>query len=168
MKLLSALLLFSLSLNAQKLPTDKDGRITFSGVTEVPGISQNALREKAKKIISNTFSSVHGNKISDSAGTLVFKGYAFYHLNKIGIELPYFFNFTLQVMLEDGRFTYIATDFVDDENIPLEKGLLNAKDIYNNKGEVKPEMMESFNAIIKGLKKIGENFKSNMIDSLSP
>ncbi|HUS01264.1 MAG TPA: hypothetical protein VMY77_06035 [Chitinophagaceae bacterium] len=168
MKLLSVLLLFSLSINAQKLPADKDGRITFSGVTEVPGLSQIALRIKAKKIISNTFSAAPGNKIVESQGSLMFKGYAFYHLNKIGVELPYFFNFTLQVSFEDGRFTYITTDFVDDENIPLEKGLLNAKNIYNDKGEVKPEMMESFNAITKGLKNIGESFKSNMIDSLSP
>lgn len=167
MKLLTVLLLFTLSLDAQKLPTDKEGRITFSEVIQMPGISQNALREKAKKIIVNTFRSAHGNKISDSAGTLVFKGYAFYHLNKIGIELPYFFNFTLQVRIEDGRFTYIATDFVDDENIPLEKGLLNAKDIYNTKGEVNPEMIERFNAITKGIKNIGEHFKYNMIESLS-
>ena len=162
MKLLPLLLLFSLHLQAQKLPTGKDGRITFSGITDLPGMSQNALQQKAKKILSNIFSSAPGNKMEASGGTLTFKGFAFYNLNKVGVELPYFFHYTLQVSFGNGRFTYITTDFVDDENIPLEKGLLNAEKIYNSNGEVKPEFIETFNAISKGLKNVGGSFNAYM------
>jgi hypothetical protein len=165
--LLLALLLLPFATYAQLLPVDKAGRITFIEEVEVSGMSQKVLQDKAKNILEKSFSATPGTKMIEAPGSIVFKGYAFYNINKVGVELPYFFNFTLNISFEDGRYKYTTTDFVDDENIPLEKGLLNPKDIYNNDGEVKAESKEIFYAISKGLKNVGEIFKDNMTASLS-
>lgn len=165
-QLLLAVLFFPPGLNAQKLPISKEGRIAFSEVVHVPGISQKMLRDNAVKIIATVFSPTPFAKIEERPGSIVFKGYAFYNLNKIGVELPYYFNFTLHISFGDGKYTYITTDFVDDENIPLEKGLLNPREIYNDQGEVKPAGKETFEAITKGLKNVGDRFKANMSASL--
>jgi hypothetical protein len=166
-KLILALLLGSPGVHAQVLPINKAGRITFSEVVEVRGMLQSVLQEKAKNILEKSFSATPGTKMIEAPDSITFKGYAFYNINKVGVELPYFFNFTLNISFEDGRYKYTTTDFVDDETIPLEKGLLNPKDIYNNDGEVKAESKEIFEAISKGLKNVGEIFKEYMTASLS-
>lgn len=165
-QLLIAVLFLPPCLNAQQLPINKEGRITFTGVVQVPGISQKILRDKAVKIISDIFSLTPGTAIHETPGSLVFKGYAFYNINKVGVELPYFFNFTMHISFEEGKYSYITTDFVDDENIPLEKGLLNPAEIYNAEGQVKPSGKETFEAITTGLKNVGERFTINMNASL--
>jgi hypothetical protein len=167
-KLILPLLLLPLSIHAQVLPTDKAGRITFSEAVEVRGMLQNSLQEKAKNILEKSFSATPGTKMIEAPGSITFRGYAFYNINKIGVELPYFFNFILYLSFEDCRYKYTTTDFVDDENIPLEKGLLKPKDIYNDRGEVKAESKEILEAISSGLKSVGEIFKDNMIASFAP
>ena len=166
-QLLSALLLLSLGSDAQKLPTGKNGRITFSEQVEVPGVSKKILKDKAVKIIAEAFSPIPGAVIRQSPDSVLFKGFAFYNLNKIGVELPYFFNFTLTITFEDGKYYYVTTDFVDDENVPLEKGLLKPSDIYDADGEVKQTSREIFEAVTSGIKKVGERFKANMDAALS-
>lgn len=166
MKLLLALLFLTLGLKAQKLPVNKKGRIAFSEVVDVPGISKKKLHERAVKILGTFFKPVAGSVIDESSGSVSFRGYAFYNIDKIGIELPYFFNYTLRVTFEQGKYGYTTTDFVDDENIPLEKGLLNAKVIYNEQGEVYPSAKETFDSIITGLKNVGEKFRAHMNDPL--
>ncbi|HEX7904136.1 MAG TPA: hypothetical protein VF487_09675 [Chitinophagaceae bacterium] len=166
-RLLAALLLLSLGSAAQQLPTGKNGRITFSEQVEVPGVSKQLLKDKAVKIISEAFSPIPGLAIKQGPDSVLFKGFAFYNLNKIGVELPYFFNFTLTITVEEGKYRYVTTDFVDDENIPLEKGLLKPSDIYDANGEVKQTSRETFDAVVSGIKKVGQRFKANMDAALS-
>lgn len=164
MKLVSAFLflLLQFGLTAQKLPVNKKGRIQFSEVVAVPGVSPKNIKDTVVNILETYFKRVAGSAIKENSGSVSFRGYAFYNINKIGIELPYFFNFTLLVSFKQGKYTYTTTNFVDDENIPLEKGLLSDKEIFNEQGEVKPSIKENYESIISGLRNVGQKFRAHM------
>ena len=162
MKQLIIFLCVPCCVNAQKLPVSKDGLITYTEVVKMPGITQKLLKEKAVKVITTVFNKVSGTTIQETPGSLVFKGYAFYNINKVGVELPYFFNFTMHILFEEGRYLFKTTEFLDDENMPLEKSLLNPADIYNEEGRVKAAGKETFISVTTALKKVGEDLKINM------
>jgi hypothetical protein len=116
-----------------KLPVDPATQhITYTGVVQVPGVSQAELYTRAKLWFANTFKSATEVVQADEkeAGIVQGRGWAPISVHFIGPKRPTT-NLrmwqTIKIMVKEGRYRYEITNLESElggDNIPLEKSLL--------------------------------------------
>ncbi len=139
------LFLFSLSFSAssveekmKKLPFDPStGKITYTEVIQVEGLSRDALYDAARSWIALNFKSAqHVLQMDDKAsGKLICKGnFVIYTGNFMPTE--HRISFSLTIRVKEGRYKYILTDFTSKAGVydwgPLEdhKKRIMAQSMY--------------------------------------
>jgi len=95
-----------------ELPRNDEGKVTYSEVVQVPGISKEQLYFRARAWFSNAFKSAKDVIQMDSkeAGTIIGKGNSTTIIVSIGIPLETPCHYTVKIFCKDGRFKCEVTD----------------------------------------------------------
>lgn len=137
-----ATLFFCLTANAQQdekmhgiLPV-KNEKICYSEVVEVPGVSKDELYNRAYTWFVKTYKSAKDviQMADKESGKIIGKGWFTHPFSKIKTE------HSVTIMVKDGRYKYIITDFIFNDKMVI-AGLLTTfndplEETYKN---MKPE-----------------------------
>ncbi len=115
--LFSVLTLTSLGQNQPNLPTDQMGKITYSQVVNAPDYSQELLFANAQgymhALIKNAKNLKKKNLKIDTENYEVHLPLHFTVYNEFPVKSPHGrIHYTLTITAKDGRYRYLATDFV--------------------------------------------------------
>ena len=93
-------------------PKDSTGKIVYTEVVEMPGVTKDVLYSRAYEWFAKSF--VSANNViqmqDKEAGKIIGKGCYGFDKNKV--------NFTLSIYLKDGKYKYEITDFVHETIMP--------------------------------------------------
>jgi hypothetical protein len=157
---LSAALAHAQVADTVKLPIDPTTRrITYTGVVQVPGVSQAELYTRAKLWFADTFKSAKEVVQADEkdAGIVQGRGWAPISIHFIGARRPttdFKLWQTIKIMVKDGRYRYEISSFeaeLGSTTIPLEENLRRQESAGPKYAPVVAEYKEQVKAAELGL-----------------
>ena len=128
-----------------------DGIVTYSEVVQIEEVNKDELYLRAKKWFVTTFNSAKDViQLDDKEnGEIIGKGsfrIPFYSINPV-------INHTLTILVKDGRFKYVITDLIYNDDQGNKSSIENCTYITNSaKKKLYPKIDEEINSLIISLK----------------
>ncbi len=130
--------LVSFAVFGQKLPLDEETqKVTFTDVSEVPGLKQDEIYSKVKTWISSNFrSSKSVIDLDDKeGGKIIIKGNI-----DVGVVKDVmtsfdggYYNFVMTILMKDGKYKVSATNFFHNRAIDSKPTVIGCGEIENEK-----------------------------------